>query len=178
MEREQLRVTGLTGVELSLPIAGPGSRSYAFIIDWHIRVLLALAWFGIGWLVLKLISSKISAHLRLELLGWTASLPAALIFVLYHPLLENLMRGRTPGKRIAGVRLVTRKGGLPSVGAILMRNVFRLLDSIPMFYFVGLAACVFTTDRVRIGDLAAGTVLIGGSAVSVTIGVRPSHPCP
>jgi uncharacterized RDD family membrane protein YckC len=41
MDSEQLRIAGLTGVELSLPIAGPGARSYAFVIDWHIRVLLA-----------------------------------------------------------------------------------------------------------------------------------------
>ena len=41
------------------------------------------------------------------------------------------MRGRTPGKRIAGVRLVTREGDIPGVGALLLRNVFRLLDSLP-----------------------------------------------
>jgi uncharacterized RDD family membrane protein YckC len=39
------RITSATGVDVGLAIAGPGSRSYAFIIDWHIRVLLALAWF-------------------------------------------------------------------------------------------------------------------------------------
>ena len=42
---------GITGVDVSLPIAGPGSRSYAFIIDWHIRVVLALAWFVAAMLI-------------------------------------------------------------------------------------------------------------------------------
>ena len=47
---EEFTVQGMTGVDLSLHIAGPGSRSYAFIIDWHIRVLAALAWLFIGLL--------------------------------------------------------------------------------------------------------------------------------
>ena len=50
------------------------------------------------------------------------------------------MRGRTPGKRMAGVRIVARDGGAPSVGALLVRNVFRLIDSLPLLYGVGLVA--------------------------------------
>jgi hypothetical protein len=70
------------------------------------------------------------------------------------------MRGRTPGKRIAGVRLVSRTGDLPSSGALLLRNVFRLIDSMPFVYLVGLTSVVFTSQHVRIGDLAAGTLLV------------------
>jgi uncharacterized RDD family membrane protein YckC len=149
---ELLHITGLTGVELNLVVAGPGSRSYAFIIDWHIRVLLSLAWMLSVWLLLRVL--KIPAIT--SLIGW----PALAIYLLYHPVLEILMQGRTPGKRTAGVRLVTRRGGQPSVSAILIRNVFRLLDSAPAFYMIGLTCCMFTTDRVRVGDLAAGTVLV------------------
>jgi uncharacterized RDD family membrane protein YckC len=149
---EQLHITGLTGIELNLPIAGPGSRSYAFVIDWHIRLLLSLAWALGVWLVLRAL--RIPA--MPSLIWW----PALAIYLLYHPLLEILMQGRTPGKRTAGVRLVTRHGGQPSVSAILIRNVFRLLDSSPAFYMIGLSVCMFTKDRVRVGDLAAGTVLV------------------
>jgi len=81
----------------------------------------------------------------------------------YHPLLEVLMRGRTPGKRRAGVRIVTRNGGTPGVGALLIRNIFRLVDSLPLFYPVGLMSCFITAQRVRIGDLAAGTLLVRDS---------------
>jgi len=48
---ERLRIVGLTGVDVELTIAGPGSRSYAFLIDWQLRVLIALAWFCVGWLL-------------------------------------------------------------------------------------------------------------------------------
>ena len=41
---------------------------------------------------------------------------------------------------MAGVRIVARDGGVPSAGALLARNVFRLIDSLPVFYGVGLAA--------------------------------------
>jgi RDD family len=70
------------------------------------------------------------------------------------------LHGRTPGKRTAGVRIVTTQGGTPSIGALLLRNVFRLIDSLPILYVVGLTCCLFTDRRVRIGDMAAGTLLV------------------
>ena len=59
-------------------------------------------------------------------------LPTSLIYLLYHPLVELAMRGRTPGKRMAGVRIVNRQGGTPSSLAILIRNGFRLIDCLPV----------------------------------------------
>ena len=50
---EQLTVQSATGVDLTLTIAGPGTRSYAFVIDWHIRLLLAGAWLLVATLALK-----------------------------------------------------------------------------------------------------------------------------
>ena len=91
--------------------------------------------------------------------------PAALIYFLYHPVLEIVMAGRTPGKRMAGVRLVTLQGSTPSVGALLLRNVFRLVDSLPGLYFLGLAAVALTRNCVRIGDLASGLVLVYDTTV-------------
>jgi len=161
-----LHIAGLTGVELTLPIAGPGTRSYAFIIDWHIRVLLALAWLAVVWLLfagMDLLGVGRGWRSPFAVLGvW----PAVLIYMLYHPLLELLMHGRTPGKRTAGVRLVTRSGGVPGTAAILTRNIFRLLDSMPFLYLVGLSSCMISAQRLRIGDMAAGTVLVLETAAS------------
>jgi hypothetical protein len=61
---------------------------------------------------------------------------------------------------MAGVHIVARDGGTPSVGALLTRNVFRLVDSLPLFYGVGLVATMLTRDHVRVGDMAAGTLLV------------------
>jgi hypothetical protein len=90
----------------------------------------------------------------------TVVAPGAAIYFLYHYVLEIAMRGRTPGKRVAGVRLVTRDGAAPMLGQHLTRNVFRLIDSFPVFYGVGLVTTLLTKDQVRVGDLAAGTLLV------------------
>jgi uncharacterized RDD family membrane protein YckC len=150
VDRQQLAV---------LDIAGPGSRSYAFIIDWEYRVLLALGWFCGAWLLIKVIGPApdgATSTLQLQAAVW----PALAIYLLYHPVLEVLMRGLTPGKRRAGVRIVTRAGATPDMGALLVRNVLRLVDCLPIFYVVGMVCCFITEQRVRIGDLAAGTVLV------------------
>jgi uncharacterized RDD family membrane protein YckC len=160
MAAEELTVRGLTGVDVTLAVAGPGTRSYAFVIDWHIRLLLSLAWVLIGLLV-RLILPHGSGPAILESLFLLAVvLPALAIYFLYHPVLELAMHGRTPGKRMAGIRIVTREGATPSAGALLLRNLFRIIDSLPFLYMVGLICCLFTAQRVRIGDLAAGTVLV------------------
>ena len=163
---EQLRIAGLTGVELTLPIAGPGSRSYGFVIDWHIRVLLAAAWMFTFWLLLKGFGLLGVGGGWRGLFALLALWPALLLYVLYHPVLELLMHGRTPGKRMAGVRLVTRTGGVPGAAAILTRNIFRLIDSMPFLYLVGLSSCMISAQRLRIGDMAAGTVLVLEAAPS------------
>ncbi len=162
VNREEFTIEGMTGVDLSLPIAGPGSRAYAFLIDWHIRALLALAWFVFCMLA-------VSGELRMPRNSsiWSTVLivaPALIIYLLYHPLVELAMRGQTPGKRMAGVRIVNRDGGPPSVGAILIRNAFRLVDMMPGAYVVGLVCTMATAQHVRIGDMAAGTLLVTHTA--------------
>ena len=91
-------------------------------------------------------------------------LPAALFYFSYHPLFEWLWQGQTPGKRLAGVRLVDAQGRPPQLPAVLVRNVFRIVDSIPAVYAVGLITCIVTENGVRLGDLAAGTLLIYADA--------------
>jgi len=158
MSSPQITLQTVTGVDVELTIAGPGSRSYAFVIDWHIRLLLALQWMLVGHLIyfggLRMTDSPGPGY---ALWVW---LPTLLIYFLYHPVLEIAMRGRTPGKRIAGVRLVTREGDIPGAGPLLLRNIFRLLDSLPLAYLVGLITVVLTEHHVRVGDLAAGTLLV------------------
>jgi uncharacterized RDD family membrane protein YckC len=161
VDRQPLHVAGLTGVDVALDIAGPGTRSFAFILDWHIRLLLALGWYGCVWGLLTALHAGSALATRPFLL--LAGLPAIVIYLCYHPVLEVLMRGRTPGKRRAGVRIVLRNGATPGLGALLVRNIFRLVDSLPMLYVVGLVCCLISEQRVRIGDLAAGTVLIRDS---------------
>jgi uncharacterized RDD family membrane protein YckC len=158
MSSPQITLQTVTGVDVELTVAGPGSRSYAFVIDWHIRILLALQWALVAHLI-YFGGLKMTAEAGRSYALWVW-LPTFLIYIFYHPVLEIAMRGRTPGKRIAGVRLVTREGDIPSAGPLLLRNIFRILDSLPFCYLVGLIAVVLTEHHVRIGDIAAGTLLV------------------
>ena len=147
----------------ALEIAGVGARSYAFVIDWHIRLLLAIAWIYLSAFLFydfSIFSTLFAEDSESTAPVWIIFLPAAIMYFFYHPILETVMHGRTPGKRIADVRLMTLEGFTPGIGAILIRNIFRLIDSLPGVYTVGLLVAIFTRNHVRIGDIAAGTVLV------------------
>jgi uncharacterized RDD family membrane protein YckC len=157
---DTVRIASVTGVDLALKVAGPGARSYAFVIDWHFRLLLALAWLLMGLLATSDGLSWAEAGQGRQVVVLVALFPAGAIYFLYHPLLEVLMQGRTPGKRIAGVRIMMQDGRIPGVIPLLIRNVLRLLDSLPAGYVIGLVTTMLTRNSVRIGDLAAGTILV------------------
>jgi uncharacterized RDD family membrane protein YckC len=163
-----IALQSVTGVDVELRIAGAGSRSYAFVIDWHIRLVLALAWIFVFAFLFGSLWNPFGLDLTGKWLMEISYVPPVLIYLLYHPVLEIATRGRTPGKRMAGVRIATRTGDIPGAGALLLRNVFRLVDSLPVTYLLGLGFVIFTEHHVRIGDLAAGTLLVhddaGGAA--------------
>jgi len=166
---DSLHLTTADGTDVALEVAGVGSRSYAFIVDWHIRILFVLAWLAVMLLAFGTGNSdSLFGWLRLDAArrAYLLLLPPALVYFLYHPVLEVLMHGRTPGKRLAGVRIVTTDGRTPGLGPLLIRNLLRLVDCLPVFYLVGLSVALATSRHVRIGDLAAGTLLVHEYKVS------------
>jgi uncharacterized RDD family membrane protein YckC len=155
----ELLLDSVTGVDLALPVAGAGARCYAFVIDWLIRAIMFVAWYGVAALIYNGRWS-FTAPLNPDP-HWFVFVvaPAAGTYFLYHIVLELALHGRTPGKRLARVHIVARDGSSPKVGALLTRNVFRLVDSLPLFYGIGLVTTLVTKDHIRIGDMAAGTLL-------------------
>jgi uncharacterized membrane protein SpoIIM required for sporulation/uncharacterized RDD family membrane protein YckC len=154
-----IAVPSATGVEARLVLAGPGARAIAFVLDWLIRSALTMAYLLLAaWAILGNLEFEIPSDS--ETLWYLAGLvPAMAIYFLYHLVLEPLMAGRTPGKRLIGLRILTPEGLVPSTGALITRNVFRIIDSLPALYVVGLLFVMFGRRHVRLGDLAAGTVL-------------------
>jgi uncharacterized RDD family membrane protein YckC len=163
-----LDIQSAESLDYRLEIAGMGARAHAFMIDWHIRVLLAITWLA----VVNFIFFKINLNMEVfkqpkpSFSSLVLALPPIMIYLLYHPVIEIIMAGRTPGKRMTGVRLVNLQGHSPSVGALLLRNVFRLIDSLPGVYCIGLIAVAVTRHHVRIGDLAASLVLVYDNSVA------------
>ncbi len=94
-------------------------------------------------------------------LGGGATLAFAALSLLYYGLSEAA-GGQTLGKRAAGVRVVrVDTGAPPGVGAVVVRTLLRIVDSLPFLYLLGLIV-VFATGkrRQRLGDLAAKTTVV------------------
>jgi uncharacterized RDD family membrane protein YckC len=162
-DNDLIYVNSADAMSYALEIAGVGARSYAFVLDWHIRLLAALAWIYLAAFLfydLSIFSTLFEEDTANAAAFWVIFLPAFIAYFFYHPILETVMHGSTPGKRTAGVRLITLEGFTPGIGSILIRNIFRLIDSLPGVYTVGLVVAIFSRNHVRIGDIAAGTVLV------------------
>src|SRR5262249_41131037 len=88
------------------------------------------------------------------------TIAAFLVIVGYDVAFEVLNSGRTPGKRLNGLRLV-REGREPvTFLASSVRNTLRLIDILPAVYLVGCASILVTSRNQRVGDLAAGTLVV------------------
>ena len=152
-------VPSATGVSAEIVLAGPGARAMAFVIDWLLRAALTAVYLLIAsFLLLGNLSVDVGMD---DVTTWYlfGVIPASAIYFLYHLILEPLMAGRTPGKRLAGLRVLSESGHVPSAGALVTRNVFRIVDSLPVGYVVGLLFVFFGKRHLRLGDIAAGTVV-------------------
>jgi len=144
---DRISITTPEGVDLDLDLAGAGSRMAAGLIDVAMQGTLVLA---LGVLTLAN-----------ETVGVAVFAVAAFGVIFVYPLFfETLMSGRTPGKRFTGLRVI-RMGGRP-VGfvASAIRNVVRLADWLPAGYAIGIVAIIASPRDQRLGDLAAGTVVV------------------
>src|SRR5690606_25914091 len=74
----------------------------------------------------------------------------------YYALFELFMRGQTIGKRQVNIRVVKTNGFGLDAGSIIIRNLFRILDHVPVMWIVPF----FLSKAQRLGDMVAGTVLI------------------
>jgi uncharacterized RDD family membrane protein YckC len=163
MDANSLSLPQNNVLDLRLSVAGPGARTLAFVLDFKFRILAAMSYFSLAALVNALIGDDALLSLLAqndETVIWAVVVPMAVIYFLYHPLFELLWRGRTPGKKLAGLRIVDGLGRAPSVSQTLIRNVFRPLDSVPFGYGLGLSLTLLSARRQRLGDLAADTYLV------------------
>ncbi len=146
-----LRIRTPEGVEFTLPIAGPVSRALAYLLDFLLVVAVdALLIFLFS--LLSLISRDLSeALLQIGLFA----LP-----IVYGVLSEWLWRGQTVGKRAFQLRVVDAEGLKLRPSQLILRNLLRAVDFLPVFYLVGGITTLLNRKGQRLGDLAAGTVVI------------------
>src|SRR5690606_7330784 len=99
------------------------------------------------------------------------------LFYGYFLLFEALDHGRTPGKRLVGLRVISDDGRPMAVQQAVVRNLVRVVDSLPGGYGIGIVAALLSPRAQRLGDMAAGTVVVREARVSVT-GATASPPQP
>jgi uncharacterized RDD family membrane protein YckC len=146
-------------IELSYALAGPGSRAAAYIID-------LLIMFGVCQILINLLVYAVAmlfSTLSGEGKSWASAIATLVFFSLYNGyfiLLEWLMNGQTPGKRLLHIRVIKQGGYALRFFDTLLRNLLRVVDFLPLFYGVGLTSLLFTRESQRLGDLVAGTLVV------------------
>jgi uncharacterized RDD family membrane protein YckC len=170
-------------IELTLPLAGIGSRSVAYLLDLLCQIipitLAALLAFTIVPMAADAeIFTKNAAGVP-ELTTVPLAILSLTIFAVnfgYFALFETFWRGQSPGKRWVGLRVV-KDGGFALDGrAALVRNLLRIVDFLPAFYVAGMASIFLTRSGKRIGDYAAGTIVVRERKVGNLALVAPYSP--
>lgn len=149
----RLQIDTPENLTLEAEIAGFGSRFLAATVDYILlAVVLTVLFFLFGQ---SFASSEESLVALLVPIMFSF-----LLIVVYHLLFELLWNGQTPGKRWLGLRIVQADGTPASGSSIMIRNLVRLFDFLPLAYGVGILALLATRRTQRLGDLAANTIVI------------------
>ncbi|WP_165222237.1 RDD family protein [Aquisphaera insulae] len=136
-------------ISFDFPLAGPFRRFPAYLIDACILVALS-----IGALILSV-----------SLVGSSGvGLVMVFFFILtwgYGAFFEGVLDGQTPGKKALGLRVVSERGVPISGPQAILRNLVGSVDGpVPFAYLLGLSSMLLTRRFQRLGDLAAGTIVI------------------
>jgi uncharacterized RDD family membrane protein YckC len=164
---EQLTIDTPEQIALEFPLAGVGSRSMALALDSLIQLGIALALLVIGALLgfgIGSVISRLGGGTSGQAAGlWVFALTVLLMFSAwygYFAVFEILWRGQTPGKRALGLRVISVSGRPITPLQAILRNLLRLVDQLPALYAVGIISVLVSSRNQRLGDLAAGTVVV------------------
>ena len=135
------------GIELIVTPAGPSARLQAYLIDLLIRAGIYILF-----------------YIPLQFFGKAGTGVFLIVYFLlewfYPVVFEGLRGGQTPGKRYCRLRVLHADGTPLSFGGALIRNLLRIVDIMPVFYVFGLLTLLTSRRFQRLGDLAAGTIVV------------------
>ncbi len=153
----QVKVQTPESVELEFTLAGIGNRTLALLIDylvWGCVLFAVLVVWGV-------VSIQLPNYIRskdLEL--WLTAISMVIAFAIYvgyFVLFETLWRGQTPGKRYAKIRVIRDDGQPAGLSQALLRSLLRPIDD---FLFIGVLLIILGNREKRLGDWAAGTLVV------------------
>lgn len=150
-ETNKLTIKTPEGIAFSLSLAGPVTRFLAWVIDMAGMAVISRV---IGSLL------GLLGFISRDLAG-AASIAAYFIISIGYPVvLEWSWRGQTLGKRLLRLRVMDEQGLRLEFNQVVIRNLLRLVDSLPALYLVGGLACLISGRAQRLGDLAANTIVV------------------
>jgi uncharacterized RDD family membrane protein YckC len=164
VQRDTLQIRTADNVGIGYDTAGLASRFCAFVLDSLLQGAILL---GAYFLLIGVASST---QLGDSLVVILAVILPLLVTAGYFTILEATSSGRTPGKRALGLRVIRTDGSAPGLNEALVRNIVRLIE-VP----TGIVALAmfFNRQSRRLGDLAAGTLVVRERPVAVAAPVMP-----
>ncbi len=162
---QQLQIDTPENVMFGYTVAGIGSRFMATMIDSLILILLLVLGAMAGGFISNTADWLVSGSA-----GWIAAIftiISFLIFFGYYVIFETVWNGQTPGRRMFGLRVVDMEGVPIGLAAATIRNLVRLIDFLPVLYGLGVVVMFINSQSRRLGDLAAGTVVVHDRKVTL-----------
>jgi uncharacterized RDD family membrane protein YckC len=158
----QLLIRTPENVDIAFTLAGLVTRGTALAVDGLIQAVVAA---GIVWGIVRFGGDAATRAEITRREEWLGVLFLAAISILlwsgYYVLFETVWNGQTPGKRLAGIRVVKDDGRPVDFLTAVARNLLRMVDAQPLFlYAVGMASIFASSRYKRLGDYVAGTVVV------------------
>lgn len=163
---DTLQIDTPENVTFDYDLAGIGSRFLAAVVDTLLLVLLQLIVIAVAiGLIMSISRAEDLSILTRSDNGaiWLFAVLSLVSFVFfwgYYIFFEIYWNGQTPGKRWVGLRVIRIDGTPVTPAEVVIRNLVRTLDLLPTAYGVGVVTMFINEKSRRLGDLAAGTVVV------------------
>jgi uncharacterized RDD family membrane protein YckC len=163
LRQDQLTIDTPEQVSLRFPVAGVGSRFLAVFADTLLQIAFYLALVLIFVLITASAPKSMAGEFTRGGEKWLVAFVILIHFLMYwgyFTLFEVLKNGQTPGKMIFKLRVIQDSGRQITFFEAMTRNLIRVVDVIPSFYLVGVISMLCNRQHKRLGDLAAGTLVV------------------
>lgn len=160
---DQLVIDTPEQVSIRFPLAGIGSRFLAILIDTLLQAVAYLVIVLIFVLIISAAPKSSTGELSHSGEKWLIAALILVHFVMYwgyFTLFEAFWNGQTPGKKLFKIRVIQDSGRQITFFESMTRNLIRIVDMLPSFYLIGIIAMACNRQHKRLGDLAAGTLVV------------------
>lgn len=174
---DTLKIDTPENVTFDYDVAGIGSRFLAALIDTALIILAQLLLIGLVILMMVFILETDISEGNLS--SWALAIIGIISFIFlwgYYIFFEIFWNGQTPGKRWVGLRVIRLDGTPITASEAVIRNLVRIIDLLPSAYGIGVVTMFISSNSRRVGDLAAGTLVVHDRGVNELGNISPvSH---